>query len=1221
MMAVACLATLLNSPDVVIVDTKGDAIVRSADFAVGKSPYATGGEYLWAKARGGKPGAIRVAAPSGEFYVYLAWMRHPNGAREVVVRVGGVEVKVDQSRLANGVPPDDYPLDEMQDYKGVCSSGLFRLMDKPIRLGKGDVVEIIRSDSKPGTITSMDAVVFSKRLFLDDLGNDAAWTGRPTVNLRSRGTESSGRIGMGLAFIKPGAPGTNIEWTVPVDGLFLLAANPNRGPSRAKAFPLEIEFPDGAEKTLPVKGWASSFVFRDGWQVLAAIDARCGTKLRIRSAEKGVVCADLLRLTPLGRDDLAGATERRVDTFIIQWAQEGDRLTWLRDLKIIPVDNDAIEFVPLKPGGPLPNGMQVNVPHRRAELLGAGKDAGAVLLPGEATIRLEGRGGYGVTLATELLRREGFVWLKDLGVFASSRGDFLSNGAKIDAMAAQVEAARGQPFRSTSEKYYELTGYHEDQARGLDNRAFRFAYDTSRPLAPRVGESIAQMPEVDYAYFVDRIEDPRHRRMFLGWASICNEFYVLSNGAIGTSPRAVKGTGHSQTEHFTVQMGVGEGPTFKEHGDRSVRQRLEDDYHIIVHTEWEAAGAKVRATALAYPMAGEAVKTGNEPLAAFVRMVRCGSTRAPFWLKIRPDRYDPSRKPIEKPVTDLGRAAIANGRLMAGDRIVLAIKDGTATIASAADDEVLVEVQPAADRVELVIPYVKVGAALLDASLALGFDGAMAATKRYWDTRLAKGAIVDVPDPIVSNMYKTLYPRVLVCGDLDVDGNYALKTSPIIYDTLWIVSTALGSEALARRGHFDDAKQYLSALLAWQGSQASDAKGFTSWKGFFNAPPRYEVPRWLNFHGWAQWAIARYFLFSDDREWLTATLPNLIDSLEWTRSQRRPTMKSDPDGTKPVNYGWLPGGRVTDGSHGTSTFTDCVNWAGFNEVVRLLERIEHPRAAEFRKEADDYRRWIVRGLRLAASRRPLCRLNDGTYVPYVPGYLESTGREESMWYAAVVDGALEGVLDSGCLTAGEPIEDWLVANLEDNLFVIAPNLADEAYYVGHGLNYIRRDQPKRAIYTFYSLIASNMTRQTLTTFEHRSWGRQRIYELTPWAMGQYVRMLSGMLCYDENDELVYCKATPKAWLDPGKTIRVERLQTRFGPTSFTLEGRKDEVVGQFDVPTRQRPAEVKIRIRVNGKVTSVALNGREVAFDDAGTVTVPAGADRVELAAKVDRRR
>ena len=199
---------------------------------------------------------------------------------------------------------------------------------------------------------------------------------------------------------------------------------------------------------------------------------------------------------------------------------------------------------------------------------------------------------------------------------------------------------------------------------------------------------------------------------------------------------------------------------------------------------------------------------------------------------------------------------------------MLGIAAAKATIAAASDQEVLLKLEPEQEHVDLVIPYIAVDKALVTRALDLGFDEVMSRTKRYWDSRLAAGAIVDTPDPVVNNLYKTLLPRTLVCGDLDVQGDYVLKTSPIVYDAVWLHVTAYGIEGLARRGHFREARQYLEAAFRWQGSQASDAKTYTTWKGFFNAPPRYTALLWINFHGWMQWAAARYFLFSDDMPWL-----------------------------------------------------------------------------------------------------------------------------------------------------------------------------------------------------------------------------------------------------------------------------------------------------------------------------------------------------------------
>jgi hypothetical protein len=127
-----------------------------------------------------------------------------------------------------------------------------------------------------------------------------------------------------------------------------------------------------------------------------------------------------------------------------------------------------------------------------------------------------------------------------------------------------------------------------------------------------------------------------------------------------------------------------------------------------------------------------------------------------------------------------------------------------------------------------------------------------------------------------------------------------------------------------------------------------------------------------------------------------------------------------------------------------------------------------------------------------------------------------------------------------------------------------------------------------------------------------------VWDLTPWPLGYYTRMLAGMLCYDEGDELMYGRATPRAWLEPGKSIRVERLQTRFGPTSFALTAGEDGVTGFIELPARRRPREALLRLRLNGTVEALRLNGRAAPFDgETGTARLPRRAGRVAVEARV----
>lgn len=1216
--AIGATALAAAPADVVVAAGDDVALEHTPDFVLEEPLYVQGRTCLIARSSDprAKSGKIRIAAPAGTYYVYVAWVRHPQGATDVAIRAGGHEARVDQSRLACGLSPDDLPRDGMNYYRGLCSSGLYRLSEKPVEFREGDAVEILRSDTRPGTYTTLDYVVFSPHLYLDDLGNDARPRGRPTISMKEYPRKSRVYPGYGLVFLEPEPPGQGIDVTVPAEGFFSLAARVYRGPNRAEAIPVEIEVPGEVTVTRSLEGKAPHFD-ADSWQDLGTFRAVKGTQIRVRPGIGGVAVTDLLRLTPRPDGELLGAGQERYDTFTVQWHAADEKHPWLRNVRVVPASGSKIQVEPFQAGGEMASGVRVRVARRTLPLLGRDDGVGLAVVNPDAGFRVELAGGYGFTLTTDLLLREPFVWLRDLGVFACARGDFSSHATERAALEARVDLARQRPFRSPSEEYFEHTGYDEAR-RDLLDRAFRFAYRLARPPAPRVAESLEAMPEVDYEYFVERIADVKHRCMFLGWPNVAREFYVLSNGCVGISSGANAGTGHPPPEHFTVELGAGTRPEFREHGDPSVVQAIEDGYYPIIHTKWTTAESTVHAAALAYPLAGEEVRTGNEPLGAFVRWGRT-NPRVPLWLRIKPDNYKGPPKPLE----NLADAKVAEGKLWAGDRIVLGFDHARASVHSADPRQILVRLIPEGSYADVVIPDVAVDEDVVERAMRLGFMAAYDRTKRYWDGLLAGGTSFDLPDAVAVHYFKTLYCRTLATADLDEEGTYVLKAFPGFCGHVWLNISAQGVEALARTGHFGEARRYLEPGFAWQGSRPADTtEKFAGWEGFFNSSPRYTGFAWLNSHGWFQWAAARYFLFSDDRAWLEEHLPALVKSLEWTARQRRLTMKKGPDGKQPANYGWLPAARASDGSQGTSTHNDCINWMGFNELVNVLERIGHPRAAEFREVADDYRQAILRGLRASTGRREPVRLRDGTFVPYVPGYLDSEGHETDVWYAGLVDTALEAVPDSGVVPPGDPLEDWLLRNLEDNLLVAAPNLADEGHYLGHALGYLRRDRPKPAIYTFYSLLATQAARQTRTPYEHRSWGDRRVYELNPWALGYYTRLLSGMLCYDEGKELTYCRATPRAWLDAGKSIRVADLQTRFGPTSFTLAAEADRIVGELSPPTRYPPAQIKLRLRVDGRLASVELNGQPSRFDPAtGDVAIPTGAERVELIARVARRK
>ena len=268
-------------------------------------------------------------------------------------------------------------------------------------------------------------------------------------------------------------------------------------------------------------------------------------------------------------------------------------------------------------------------------------------------------------------------------------------------------------------------------------------------------------------------------------------------------------------------------------------------------------------------------------------------------------------------------------------------------------------------------------------------------------------------------------------------------------------------------------------------------------------------------------------------------------------------------------------------------------------MARVLHEIGNPRAAEFQAEADDFRRCIQDSERRSAAERPLQRLNDGTWVPHLPSFLNAAGDETGpdSKYAGVIDGGWAwGILDTHLFPLGSTEVRWLAQLWEDSYTPLVPGTPDEPFSNGILDEYLHEDRIENFLYDFYSMSANTLDRETLTTYEHRSWGVKRAFELTPWAAGYWTMSFTNMLCRTEGDDLLLLQATPRRWMEDGQSISVQRLQTEFGPISFEVHSRLSRGIidATVQVPSRQAPQRLRLRLRVPAghQLRSVKLDGR-----------------------------
>jgi hypothetical protein len=116
-----------------------------------------------------------------------------------------------------------------------------------------------------------------------------------------------------------------------------------------------------------------------------------------------------------------------------------------------------------------------------------------------------------------------------------------------------------------------------------------------------------------------------------------------------------------------------------------------------------------------------------------------------------------------------------------------------------------------------------------------------------------------------------------------------------------------------------------------------------------------------------------------------------------------------------------------------------------------------------------------------------------------------------------------------------------------------------------------------------------------------------------------------MLVFEDNDKdvLHLGRAIPRDWVATGKPIAIQQAPTRYGPVTYKLEPRGNDLVATVSLPpTGRLPEELHITFRApRGKsVTSVVVNGKAGTLGGThadAAVIVPNGARHFEVVAKL----
>jgi hypothetical protein len=482
--------------------------------------------------------------------------------------------------------------------------------------------------------------------------------------------------------------------------------------------------------------------------------------------------------------------------------------------------------------------------------------------------------------------------------------------------------------------------------------------------------------------------------------------------------------------------------------------------------------------------------------------------------------------------------------------------------------------------------------------------------ERLWRDLLAAGTNVEVPEP-----YVNLAWRSLIVGTFAIlSGDHLNYSASNQYARKYAHESGEALRSLVVWGHSDSARRTVRPLFV------------------------YRRPN-IEYHDGA------------------FKLRLLADTFFVTRDEAlvrdtRPLWQAEVDkilAARDASTGLLPREKycsdIDTPVHSSNANANC--WRGLRDMALVLEDIgDREQAARLSAIAADYRRTI-----LDAIARATVRAVDPPFVPIALGGEEPvpdpiTGTRLGSYWNLVV----QSLLGSGVFRYDSPTADDILRYMRTNgglcMGMIRVQSAradwmdvrniDDLYGVRYAMLLQQRDEPDRALVSFYGKLAQGMTRDTFIDGEASGivpldrFGRQMGLPPNSAANASFLQQLRGLLVqdWDMDDDgraetLRLLFATPRAWLRDGAKITVERAPTAFGDVSVTARSdlNSGRITATVDLPSRQAPARTLLRLRLPGgsRVASAQAGGRPATMADAETLDLTGLSGRVQVEATVQR--
>ncbi len=464
-----------------------------------------------------------------------------------------------------------------------------------------------------------------------------------------------------------------------------------------------------------------------------------------------------------------------------------------------------------------------------------------------------------------------------------------------------------------------------------------------------------------------------------------------------------------------------------------------------------------------------------------------------------------------------------------------------------------------------------------------------------WEATLDQGVHIETSEPYVNNAW-----RSLVIGTLElIDADRVHYSAGNQYAKMYVGEGGDTIRAMALWGQADYARRMLVPLMDYKRDDLL----------IHQAGKKLQL-------------LAHYYWLTRDASW-------------FAEQKDRVTLQADRlvNGREP-DTGLVPRESYC-GDIQTPVYSLNSNANGYGGLVELSAVMaDIGRAAEAERLAESAKAWkpkILDAFEKSVYRNtdppfvpialfgeekpydPLTATRLGGYWDLMAPYLIGSGlfrydSKETTWvcrYLQEKGGLMTGMVRS------HPVSSFWVREGQNT---------NDLYTLRYTLMLLQRDEVDRALVGFYGKLAQGLTRDTFIGAEGTcptpldEFGRQMYLPPNSASNAYFLWMLRYIMVQDWDmdsdgrpDTLRLMYATPRRWLEDGKSVKIEHAPTAFGEVSVVVTSRLEsgEVTAEVTAP-KEPPKRMLIRARVpdGWKVKSASVGGKPLVLDSTGAADI-----------------